>query len=127
MSFITSKNIALIFGITFIAAGVLGFIPNPLVSPDGFFEVNLMHNLVHLVTGGVFLAAFFGSDRATKITLKVIGLAYTGVAILGFFIDGHLLLGMVHINEADKWLHAGLALIIIVVAFGLPKLQEQSN
>ena len=127
MSFITSKNISIVFGITFIAAGIIGFIPNPLVSPDGIFEVNTMHNLVHLLTGAVFLATLFGSEQAVKITLKVIGVMYTGVAILGFFIEGHLLLGFIHINEADKWLHAGLAVVILAVAFGLPKLQKQSS
>ena len=52
---ITSKNISIAFGVTFVLAGLLGFIPNPLVAPDGIFAVNTMHNLVHLLTGAAFL------------------------------------------------------------------------
>ena len=55
MKYITSKNISLAFGLPFVAAGFLGFIPNPVVSPDGLFEVNFMHNLLHVLVGVVFI------------------------------------------------------------------------
>ena len=123
MNYITSKNISLAFGLTFIAAGFLGFIPNPIVSPNGLFEVNLMHNLVHVSTGAVFIIGALLSEKAARVTLRSVGIAYVGVTILGFMIKGHLLLGLVHINEADKWLHAGLAIVILAAAFGIPKPQ----
>ena len=125
MSYITSKNVSIVFGITFLAAGMLGFIPNPIVSPDGLFEVNLMHNLVHILTAVVFFAGALISEKAARVTLQCVGIAYVGVTILGFLIKGHLLLGLVHINEADKWLHAGLALVILAAGFGLPKSQAR--
>ena len=125
MNYITSKNVSHAFGLAFLAAGVLGFVPNPLVSPDGLFEVNAMHNLVHILTAGVFIVSALVSEKAARVTLQSVGVAYIGVTILGFLIKGHLLLGLVHINEADKWLHAGLALVILAAGFGLPKLQAR--
>ena len=125
MNHITSKSVSVAFGITFLAAGLLGFVPNPLVSPHGLFEVNAMHNLVHILTAGVFIAGALISEKAARVTLQSVGVAYVGVTILGFLIKGHLLLGLVHINEADKWLHAGLALAILAAGFGLPKLRAR--
>ena len=123
MNFLTSKNVSRVFGFAFIAAGALGFVPNPLVSANGLFEVNFMHNVVHVLTAGVF---FFGASRSEKVarrTLQGVGIAYVGVSILGFLIKGNMLLGLVHINQADKWLHVGLAFVILAAGFGLPKLR----
>ena len=47
---LNSKNITIVFGSAFILVGLLGFTPNPLVSANGIFEVNAMHNLVHLLS-----------------------------------------------------------------------------
>ncbi|MDY6942183.1 MAG: DUF4383 domain-containing protein [Pseudomonadota bacterium] len=121
MSHITSKHLCIAFGIAFLGAGLLGFVPNPLVAPEGIFEVNLAHNLVHIGTALVFITAAFGSEATARTTVQAVGLAYVGVTVLGFLLNGHLLLGLVHINEADKWLHAGLALVILGAGFGLPK------
>ena len=104
---VPARVLANLFGITFVAVGLLGFLPNPIVAPDGIFAVNAAHNLVHVLTGVGFLAgAWFGHARTTLIG---IGAAYVGVAILGFLTSGDALLGLIHINTADKWLHAGLA------------------
>lgn len=125
MNYITSKSLSMAFGIAFLGAGILGFFPNPLVSPYGLFEVNAMHNLVHILTAGVFITGALASEKAAQVILQSVGIAYVGVTILGFLTEGHLLLGLVHINEADKWLHTGLALVILTAGFGLPKLRAR--
>ena len=51
------------------------------------------------------------------ITLKTVTAAYFGVAILGFLTSGNTLLGLVHINEADRWLHLGLAIAMLLGVF----------
>ena len=107
---LSSKNITIAFGSTFILVGLLGFIPNPLVSANGLFEVNAMHNLVHLLTGAAFLFGGVVLTGKEDVTLKTVTAAYFGVAILGFLTSGNTLLGVVHINEADRWLHLGLAI-----------------
>ena len=112
---IEAKLLARVLGATFIGVGLLGFVPNPIVSPDGLFAVNTMHNLVHIITGsGFLLGATMGKPRTTVIG---IGVAYVAVALLGFLTTGNMLLGIIHINEADRWLHAGLAVVILASGF----------
>ena len=113
---ISSKNITIAFGSVFVLVGVLGFIPNPLVSSEGIFEVNAMHNLVHLLTGAAFLFGGLVLEGKEALTLKVVTGAYFGVAVLGFLTSGNTLLGLVHINEADRWLHLGLAIAMLAAA-----------
>ena len=122
---LNSKNITIVFGVTFVFVGLLGFIPNPLVSANGLFEVNAMHDLVHLLTGAALLFGGLVVRGREDITLKTVTAAYFGVAILGFLTSGNTLLGIVHINEADRWLHLGLALAMLGAAFisTRPKIQ----
>jgi hypothetical protein len=116
----TAKTAALVIGIVFIIVGILGFIPNPLVSPTGLFAVDTLHNLVHLISGIVLLAGVY--SFGASLALKIVGIVYAIVAIFGFFIvaeDG-MMLGMIHVNEADKWLHVALAVVILIAGFALP-------
>ena len=112
----SSKNLTILFGSAFILVGLLGFTPNPLVSANGIFEVNTMHNLVHLLTGAAFLFGGVVLNGKEAITLKAVTVAYFGVALLGFLTSGNTLLGLVRINEADRWLHLGLALAMLAAA-----------
>ncbi|MCA9466557.1 MAG: DUF4383 domain-containing protein [Nitrospira sp.] len=115
---LNSKIICVAFGTVFLLVGLVGFIPNPLVSSEGIFETNLMHNFVHLLTGAAFLFGSVILEGKEQATLKTVTAAYFGVALLGFFTSGNMLLGLVHINEADRWLHLGQAL-----AFGAAELR----
>lgn len=115
----TAKLAATIVGIVFIAVGILGFIPNPLVSPTGLFAVNTLHNLVHLISGAVLLGGVYSSLGAS-LALKIIGIVYGAVAVLGLILGPGMLLGLVHINTADNWLHVALAVVILAAGFGLP-------
>ena len=110
MNYITSRNISLAFGLPFVAAGLLGFIPSPVLSPNGLFEVDLMHNLLHVLVGAVFTIGAILSEEAERKTVQRLSIAGIAHAILGFVDKSNLLLGLVHINEADKWLHAGHAI-----------------
>ena len=116
---LNSKNLCLIFAVGFIAPGVLGFFPNPIISPDGWFVVNTAHNLVHLLTGAAFLAGGLVFTRQARTFIQVIGLAYVLVSIVGFVTPGEHLLGFIHINAADKWLHVGLAAVLLYAGFGM--------
>ena len=112
---ISAKLIASLFGAVFLLVGLLGFTPNPIVSPDGIFVVNAMHNLVHILTGAAFLAGvYFGYPRATTLG---IGVYYIAVALIGLMTEGDMLLGFIHINTADRWLHVGLAVVILAAGF----------
>jgi hypothetical protein len=116
----TAKTAALVIGIVFVIVGILGFIPNPIVSPTGLFAVDTMHNLVHLISGIVLLAGVY--SFGASLALKIVGIVYAIVAILGFFLVGEdgMMLGLIMVNEADKWLHVALAIVILIAGFALP-------
>jgi len=112
-----SRKIGIVFGGVFIVVGLLGFIPNPLVSPHGVFAVNLAHNLVHILTGVIFIILVMRFKDKEDVVIKSLGAVYMVVAVIGFFTTGDKLLGFVHINDADRWLHFGLAVAIIGAGF----------
>ena len=125
MKYITSKNICLAFGLPFVAVGVFGFFPNPLVSQHGLFEVNVAHNLLHVVVGTIFIIGALLSDIAARRTLQSLSVAGIALAALGFVAKNDLILGAIRINEADKWLHAVLAVVIVAVTLGVSKAQRR--
>ena len=112
--------ISMIFGVVFVLVGILGFVPNPLVAPDGLFAVNAAHNAVHFITGLVFLIAATKLKDRADLVLKAVGAAYVLVTIIGALTSGNMLLGFIHINDADRWLHAGLAAAILGAGFLFP-------
>lgn len=109
-----------IFAAAFFAAGILGYIPNPIVSGDDIFALNGLHNLVHILSGFIFLAGAMWLDKP-KMTLQVMGVIYLVVALLGFVWPSDMLLGLVRINMADNVLHLLFAAVILAAGFGLPK------
>ena len=113
-----TRTAAIIIGIVFLVVGVLGFIPNPLISPNGLFVVNGAHNLVHIISGLVVLAGVY--SFGSGLGLKIIGIVYAIIAVLGLFMGGDMLLGMIAMNMADHWLHVVLAVVILAAGFGLP-------
>jgi hypothetical protein len=76
---LTTKTAALAIGIVFVVVGLLGFVNNPII---GLFATNTAHNLVHLVSGILILIGAFTAIGAGT-TLKVFGVVYALVAILG--------------------------------------------
>ncbi|MCX7089651.1 MAG: DUF4383 domain-containing protein [Methylococcales bacterium] len=108
-----AKLVAVIFGLTFVAVGLMGFVENSIASEYGFFQANWAHNLVHLITGAIFLLGAVNFLGQEKRFVLYSGYFYGLVALLGFFWPGDMLLGFIHINEPDRWLHLGLAIVIV--------------
>jgi hypothetical protein len=115
------KRIAVIFGIVFIAVGLLGWVPalNPGGKLLGLFDVNPAHNLVHLATGIVSLIAGISSDKASKLFFQIFGVIYALVAVLGFVTGDGMLLGIVSNNGADSVLHVIVAVVALYLGFGM--------
>jgi hypothetical protein len=111
----TTKTAALVLGIIFVLVGLLGFVNNPII---GLFAVDTAHNLVHLASGILILIGAYTAIGAGT-TLKVFGVIYAIVAILGFFTSNGMLLGFIANNTADTWLHVVLAIVILYAGFML--------
>lgn len=105
---------AIILGAVLVLVGLLGFVNDPVL---GIFEVDAVHNVIHLLTGGVLLAAAFMNNgvhvRMVNITL---GAVYLLVAILGF-VAPSLLGSIMQYNAADNWLHLFLGVVLVGVGF----------
>ncbi|HLD12389.1 MAG TPA: DUF4383 domain-containing protein [Candidatus Nanoarchaeia archaeon] len=102
---------AKILGFVLLIVGVLGFfMTSPLLS---IFEVDFLHNLIHVVTGLLGIWAAFGG-WATMFN-KWFGSIYLLLAILGFFgaVDS-----IMAINAADHWLHLIIGLVTVGIGFG---------
>ncbi|PSG98101.1 hypothetical protein BRD56_02265 [Thermoplasmatales archaeon SW_10_69_26] len=70
---VDQRTVAKTFGYVFVAIGVLGFVPNPLVSADGLFQVNATHNIVHLLSGIVALVAGYERESHARTYNSVSG------------------------------------------------------
>ena len=120
-----AKRMAMIFGSMFVVVGLFGYVPNPLVGPEGLFATNNAHNIAHLLIGILLLVAAFASERASIMSMHVFGAVYALLAVLGFAAvgdEGHaMLLDVVHINGADNWLHVALAILLIGSALSVSR------
>lgn len=81
--------------------------------------MNFIHNLVHILTGAAFLITVVKFSGTEDAAIKIIGAIYLTVAIVGFFTLSDMLLGVVHINDADRWLHLVLAVVILAAGYVL--------
>lgn len=117
-----AKRFAIFFGAVFVVVGLLGFIPNSLVGDRGFFATNTAHDLTHIMIGAVMLFAGAQSERAAYLSMMIFGAIYGLLALMGYATagaEGHTrLLGMVHINGNDNWLHMLIAVALIACALG---------
>src|SRR5262249_863301 len=113
---LTAISIAWVFATSFYAAAAIGFIPNPLLGPHGLFVADTAHNLVHLLTGVGFTIVALAGSRPSVVLMQAFGLTYLLTGVIGFLVtgrggDGHLL-GIVHLNALDNFLHLGLGVVI---------------
>ena len=120
---LNARTAAFVLGVIFLIVGVLGFIPNPIVGMTGIFLTNHMHDYVHIISG-IFLLLGVYTSLGPSLALKILGVVYAIVAVLGFITmkggDG-LMFGMIAMNMLDHWLHVALAIIILAAGFGLPR------
>jgi len=80
--------------------------------------VNTNHNIVHILSGVVLLAGVY-SALGASLALKIVGIVYGAVAVLGLYVGPGMLLGLVHVNAADNYLHVVLAVVILAAGFAL--------
>ncbi|MBP2371780.1 DUF4383 domain-containing protein [Pseudonocardia parietis] len=117
---------AAVVGVVFLLVGILGFIPGVTTNYGdltwaghhsgallfGLFAVSVLHNLVHLLFGiaGIALAR---SAPAARNFLIIGGVIYALLWIYGLVIDHSSAANFVPVNDADNWLHLGLAIAMI--------------
>jgi len=95
---------AKVIGVVLILVGLLGFFMGDNVFG---FQVNLLHNLVHLITGVIFAWAGFSASAPVNKVNTWLGVIYLLVGIIGFF----ALQDLLALNTADNWLHIVIGVI----------------
>ena len=129
-----SQIYALVFGITLVVAGIVGFFysssfgdPGHVDGVLGILDVNGWHNLVHIATGLIGLAVFasYGSARLYAIGL---GVVYVAIAIWGFIAgDGSNLLSIIPVNTEDNVLHLLIGIAGLSAGLATPAVQPPTT
>src|SRR5216684_3825543 len=113
-----NRIVAFVIGIVFLIVGILGLILDTTSGSLLGFDVDLVHNLVHLLTGILGLAAAFtGWSRRFN---QIFGIIYLLVGIAGLIpalYFSQRLLGLMHVNAADNVLHLVVGLGAAAVGF----------
>jgi hypothetical protein len=118
-----AQYLALTIGVLFVLVGLAGFAVtgfDGFADPDGdlllgAFEVNPLHNIVHVAIGAAGIALWTPLRRA-RVYGWVLAVGYGATFVYGLFVAGsdHPL-NVLAINEADNWLHVTSALLGLVV------------
>lgn len=114
---------AILLGIAFIFAGVAGSMP--MFIQDGllfgYFQVDSVHNLIHLITGVIAIMAATRYSL-TKLFFKLFGLIYSIFGVYGFWSGGNLMI--THTNLNGNILHIVLGVIALYLGFSKSKHAE---
>jgi hypothetical protein len=117
-----TKSASLVIGVVFIAVGLLGFVPNPIIadSHDAIFHADAVHSIVHIVSGVLFVIFALALPSRTALFMKVFGIVYFLLGVLGLFSIGSSgvtkLLGFLHVNGPDNYLHIALGVVIYLAS-----------
>ena len=121
-----NQKVGIVFGAIYIVVGLLGFTVSgqgDFIGQEGglllgIFEVNGLHNIVHLLIGAALLGAGLSSHAASRSTNMTIGVVYLVLGILGWFINDTAL-DIVALNVADHLLHLASGILLIAIARGV--------
>jgi arginine exporter protein ArgO len=130
-----AQTAALVVGVVFLLVGILGFIPGITTNYGdmtfaghdsgaellGIFQVNVLHNIVHLLFAVGILMARTHSSAVTYLIGG--GIIYAVVWLYGLAIDLDSTANFISLNRADNWLHLALAvgMVGLGVLFARPR------
>lgn len=125
MSKSPNRILGVIFGAVYVLVGILGF---TVTSGVGFFstsgglllgifEVNIFHNVAHILIGAALLLAGLSKVSAAKTVNSVVGFAYLVLGLAGLFLVGSAF-NILAINAADNVLHFASAALLLAVGLG---------
>ncbi len=124
-----------VVGLTFLAVGVMGFVPGITAHYSqmkfaghmsgatllGLFQVSVLHNLVHVLFGVAGVAASRRSAAASRGYLLGGGVVYLVLWIYGLVFSGNTGANFVPLNTADNWLHLLLGVGMVGLGVGLSR------
>ena len=115
-----NQTVALVFGAIYTLVAILGFFVSETFAETqdnellGIFQVNHLHNLVHLLIGLALLGAS-RSHSAARAANLAIGLTYLLLGLVGPLLTGTDA-NIVALNGADHWLHLASGALLTATA-----------
>jgi hypothetical protein len=126
MSESPNRLVAAVFGGVYLLVGLLGFVVTGFSNFAGtegdtliVFDVNPLHNIVHLAIGALLLASS-RSVTAAKGANTTVGAVYLLVGILGLFLVGSEA-NILALNSADNVLHFASAVVLLGIGLSADK------
>ncbi len=123
-----NRLLATVFGTVYLLIGLLGFAFTGGIDffateggkIFGIFEVNIFHNVAHMLIGAALVIAGLSTVRAARAVNTTIGGAYLLLGIVGLFLIGSAA-NILAINAADNVLHFASAAVLLAVGLGADK------
>ncbi|MDQ0617729.1 DUF4383 domain-containing protein [Arthrobacter globiformis] len=122
-----NRLIATVFGAVYLLVGLVGFAVTSGVgffSTEGsnliIFEVNPLHNVIHLAIGAALLYSGVKDVQLARTVNTAVGAVYLLVGILGLFLLSSPL-NIIALNGADNVLHLASAVLLLGVGLSLDK------
>ena len=118
----TNQTLGLAFGFVYSLVGLAGFLVSETFAERtdddllGLFQVNHLHNVVHLLIGLALVATSRRLDTARGANLAI-GVTYLVLGAIGWFIQDTGA-NLVALNEADHLLHLASGALLTAVAIG---------
>jgi hypothetical protein len=133
MSQSANRLVGGVFGAVYLLVGIAGFFVSSgadFAGTEGgtliVFEVNPLHNIVHLAIGAVLLGAASSSVRAARGANTAVGAVYLLVGLLGLFLVGSPA-NILALNGADNVLHFGSAVLLLGVGLSADRAAASST
>ena len=119
-----NSTVAAVFGAVYTLVGIAGFfVSETFAATDDNtllgFEVNHLHNVVHLLIGLALLGASRRTETARRLNL-LIGGTYVVLGVIGWFIQDTAA-NVIALNEPDHLLHLVSGALLVAVALGADK------
>lgn len=120
MIWTANRVLTLVLGILFTWLGFFGFFVSLSMTAGRLFvfDLDLVQNLFHLITGLLALVATFA--EWSRLFNRIFGVIYLLLGIAGLFpalYIGGSLIGITHVNAADSMLHIAVGLIACIVGY----------
>ena len=119
-----NSTVAAAFGAVYTLVGLAGFfVSDTFADQDDNtllgFEVNHLHNIVHLLIGVALLAASRRTESARRLN-SLIGGMYLLLGLVGWFVDDTKA-NIIALNSPDHVLHLLSGALLLAVALGADK------
>ena len=114
-----NSTVAAVFGAVYVLVGLAGFLVSDTFAETDDdtllgFELNNLHNVVHLLIGLALLAASRRTESARRLNL-LIGATYVVLGLIGWFVEDSDA-NVLALNSADHLLHLASGAVLVAVA-----------